>query len=377
MPPSVGGERVDERVVVLGLVGLAHHRAVVGDRQDVRLVVGEHLALVLVGAAVVLAVPGDRAADLPGRLDPRALHVRPRSARGRSAPPTPARGWRRRRSARWLRSRPCVSSPRICMTHSYNSRMSASANPRLRQPAGLPGAQPARRRPGRAGARVGAGRQRRGGAAGAGGVPRRRPRRPAGRRAGADPLRRRPAGRPARAGGAGRAAAGCGPPPVEVRLTAAGRRGAGAARAARDAVVQETTGGPRRGRGRDARGAAGAARRRPGRGPGRATASRGRRARGGAAPATSSACGRPEGRCPAQVTAAAARSIGWPRGHPDHAEHPQRRLRAARRGGRADRERRLGARRRDGQPLRAQPDLRADDGRGAQPAAPTYPSTRT
>ena len=67
---AVGGERVDEGVVVLRLVRLAHHRAVVGDRQDARLVVGQHLALVLVGAAVVLAVPGDRAADLPGGRRP-------------------------------------------------------------------------------------------------------------------------------------------------------------------------------------------------------------------------------------------------------------------------------------------------------------------
>ena len=53
--------------------------------------------------------------------------------------------------------------------------------------------------------------------------------------------------------------------------------------------------------------------------------------------------------------------------HPDHAEHPQRRLRRPRRRGRPDRQRRLGARRRDGQPLRAQPDLRPDHGRGAGP----------
>ena len=50
----------------------------------------------------------------------------------------------------------------------------------------------------------------------------------------------------------------------------------------------------------------------------------------------------------------------------DHAEHPERRLRRARGRGGADPQRRLGARRRDGQPLRPQPDVRADDGRGAR-----------
>ena len=47
-----------------------------------------------------------------------------------------------------------------------------------------------------------------------------------------------------------------------------------------------------------------------------------------------------------------------------------------RRGG-ADPQRRLGARRRDGQPLRPEPDLRPDDGRGAGRGRPTSRSTRT
>ena len=95
------GERVDERVVVLGLVRLAHHRAVVRDRQDVRLVVGQHLALVLVRPALVLAVPGDGGADLPGGLDPRALHVRRDLLRLGQRCPHPVRLRRRRRPRRW------------------------------------------------------------------------------------------------------------------------------------------------------------------------------------------------------------------------------------------------------------------------------------
>ncbi|CAA9381881.1 MAG: Ribulose-phosphate 3-epimerase, partial [uncultured Nocardioides sp.] len=54
-------------------------------------------------------------------------------------------------------------------------------------------------------------------------------------------------------------------------------------------------------------------------------------------------------------------------GHPDHAEHPQRRPRGPRCRAGPDRFRRLGARRRDGQPLRPQPDLRPGHGRGARP----------
>src|SRR5581483_1151631 len=70
------GEPVDERVVIVRLVGLSHHRAVVGDREHMRLVVDEHLALVLVGAAVVLAFPSYWGAYGPGRGDLGAVHVR-------------------------------------------------------------------------------------------------------------------------------------------------------------------------------------------------------------------------------------------------------------------------------------------------------------
>ena len=58
-------------------------------------------------------------------------------------------------------------------------------------------------------------------------------------------------------------------------------------------------------------------------------------------------------------------TLGSPRGHPDHAEHPDRRLRRPRRRAGPDPERRLDPRGRDGQPLRPEPDLRADHGRGA------------
>ena len=60
-----------------------------------------------------------------------------------------------------------------------------------------------------------------------------------------------------------------------------------------------------------------------------------------------------------------ADALGSSRGHPDHAEHPQRRLRGPGGRGGADPERRLGPRRRDGQPLRPEPHVRAHDGGGA------------
>ena len=92
---------------------------------------------------------------------------------------------------------------------------------------------------------------------------------------------------------------------VEVRLTATGRRRAAAARAARDAVVQETTGGLSASDAADlerlltelveARVAARVERRRT-EGDERAWWCR---------TCDFAACGRPEGRCPAQVAAAA------------------------------------------------------------------------
>ena len=68
------GELVDEGVVVLGLIGLPHERAVVSHRQPVRLVDLQHLALVLVRCAAHLALPGDRAAHLPVGGDLGAHH---------------------------------------------------------------------------------------------------------------------------------------------------------------------------------------------------------------------------------------------------------------------------------------------------------------
>ena len=129
------GERVDEPVVVLRLVRLTHHRAVVSHREHVRLVVGQDLALVLVGAALVLAAPGDRAADLPVGLDHGAEHVlldlrgvgqgRPHSLRG-GVDVSP---WR------WPRCRPCATislfRSSICLTHSSRFRMTTTVYPLL------------------------------------------------------------------------------------------------------------------------------------------------------------------------------------------------------------------------------------------------------
>jgi DNA-binding MarR family transcriptional regulator len=90
---------------------------------------------------------------------------------------------------------------------------------------------------------------------------------------------------------------------VEVRLTAAGRRSAAAARGARDAVVQETT------RGLSPSEAAGLERLLTRLVEARIAARVERRRDAGDSPAwwcrtcDFAACGRPEGRCPAQVTA--------------------------------------------------------------------------
>ena len=164
---------------------------------------------------------------------------------------------------------------------------------------------------------------------------------------------------------------------VEVRLTPAGRRRAREARAARDAVVQQATGGLTAEEATTLEGAAGQAGRGAGQQPDRT--SQGRRVRRLLVPHLRLRRLRPaRGPLPGPGHGReGVQSLGWPRGHPDHAEHPQRRLRAARRGGRPDRQRRLGARRRDGQPLRAQPDLRPGHGRGADASPPTYLSTRT
>ena len=255
------------------------------------------------------------------------------------------------------------------MTLSYNNRMATSANPRLENLLAALTLNLAEEAPGRAGGGRGAVRERRGGAGRPGGVPRRRPRGTARRGHRADPLGRRPTGHPAGARGARRATGRRRPASGRGPAHRAGPRPGGRGRGrARDAVVRRAVAGLT---GTDADALEGlldqlVSARVEARveAPPGGSARRGlvvphlrlRRVRETRGPLPG-----PGHRGPG------AQSLGSRRGHPDHAEHPQRRLRAARRGGRPDRQRRLGARRRDGQPLRPEPDLRAHDGRGAGP----------
>src|SRR5262245_53126010 len=74
-PPVVSLELVQERVVVLGQVIFAAHRAEVGQLEPARGLDLDDLPAILVRLPFVLALPGDVTALLPVGLHPRAEHV--------------------------------------------------------------------------------------------------------------------------------------------------------------------------------------------------------------------------------------------------------------------------------------------------------------